>query len=73
MRKISSTISASPSISGLKLGGLILKILSFSETLKPKDSKMDFCRSFGTSTPPNDFILSVLKSKVCCLFSKIVV
>ena len=43
MRKISSTISASPSISGLKLGGVILKILSFSETLKPNDSKIDFC------------------------------
>ena len=70
MRKISSTISASPSISGLKLGGVILKILSFSETLKPNDSKMDFCRSFGTSTPPNDFILLILFDVVVLSFNK---
>ena len=49
-------------MSGLKLGMVILKILSLSETLNPMDSRIDFCLSFGTSTPPIKLSLAVLKS-----------
>ena len=71
--KISSTISASPSISGLKLGTVISKILFFSTILKPKDSKIDFCLSLLISKPPRDLTLLVLKVILDCLWSKTLV
>ena len=40
------------------------KILPFSKTVNPSNSKIDFCISFGTSTPPNDLFLSVFKFKI---------
>ena len=71
--KISSTISASPSISGLKLGTVISKILFFSTILKPRDSKIDFCLSLLISKPPRDLTLFVLKFILDCLLSKTLV
>ena len=58
-------------MSGLKLGTEITKKLPFSETVNPRDSKIDFYFSFETSTPPNDLVLCLLNSIVFCLFSKI--